>query len=206
MKMFSFFMVFACLSVTSCRHSQDEQVFISAAIEYSHGAHQVEAYSLIHVKQDSLYYYDFPNLNEGMYLGKINTKNSMVETNGSYEIEIRGNKLNVYENDIIVSYALLDKPIETNGLDKDYFVGKKYAIKSKFVNDTIIFISENTYLDSTDNKEFKWSSINFEGYKFLWQENRVEEVPLQIVSVNDSGFKAMFYGLEQIEVVFKEVP
>ena len=88
----------------------------------------------------------------------------------------------------------------------DYLIGKKYAIKSKFINDTILFIDENIYLNSVDNKEFNWSYVDFEGYKFLWQENLVEKVPLQIMSLDNNGFKAMFYGLDEIEVIFEEVP
>lgn len=206
MKIFSLFIVFVCMSVSSCRHNQRDEVFISTTMEFSHGVFQASNYSLINIKQDSLYYFNFPNINDSMYIGKMNRKNRTVETNDDYKIKLDGNKLNIFDIEQIHNYVLLNKNVDIKGLEKSSFIGKKYAVKSKFVNDTISFINENTYLIIGSNKEFKWSYIDFKGYEFLWQESLVEEVPLQIVSVDDNGFKAMFYGLDEIEVVFKEVP
>lgn len=206
MKKFSLFIVFVGLNATSCVHSQREKVFISNTLEFNHGTFQTLEYSLIRIKQDSLYYFDFPNINKGKYLGKIDTKSYNVETNGTYKINIEDNMLNINDNEGIRNYILLNEPIKTKRLKMDYLIGKKYAIKSKFVNDTILFIDENIYLNSVDNKEFNWSYVDFEGYKFLWQENLVEKVPLQIMSLDNNGFKAMFYGLDEIEIIFEEVP
>lgn len=195
------------LTFLSCKnHNEPEQLFISTYNISVTGDYSIENSSLIHLKNDSLFYFNLDPLLPPYFLSKLKLKNMDSESN-ELKIEYLYDSLNLYDNDIILHYKLLkEKTTSSVSISSDYFIGKKFMASTKFGNQLIHFMDDKKGRNLTYNYNFEWEITEFEGYYFLLSVSDIERAPLFIKNIASDTIHAQLYTKDEVlEIKFVKI-
>lgn len=199
-------LIYICLLLlmfVSCNDTTYYKSYISCYVENVNGKTTAPDFSLIQIRNDSIFYQSLEYLNETQFLGLRGESNNF-ESNGIKFNFIDNDNLTIQNETRKIIFKSLISPMLN--VDSAYFNDKKYVINSKFVNDTIRFFKNNTYRNFSKNSVYNWRIISINNFNFLWMQYQYDEVPLVIEKILDDGFRAKLYAKDEIEIDFREIP
>ncbi len=192
--------------IHSCTNHK-EQVFISNYNISVDGGSSKDTYlSLIHLKNDSLFYFNSNvTLLTPHFVGKLKRNKFETEIN-NLNLEYFNDSLKLYDHGLIFHFKeLKEKTANAIFINKDYFIGKKFMASTKFNKQLIHFINEKRGSNLTYDYNFEWDIIEFKGYYFLLSVSDIERAPLFIKNItSDTIYTQLFTKDEVLDITFKE--